>query len=150
MAKNATHVYTKQHKALGFQPGFAGPFPIEQWISRSTVKIKVGTKANGEPTYEVRHLNDLKFAHEDSHTAEASRKRKGRPSKSVPDPTVEVPHQPVETPSNPSLAETIATIDFTKPPPPLTIWSASPQDIKNINNSINANRQGAGQSLQQP
>ena len=51
-----THVYTKQHKALGLQPSFAGPFPVEERLSRSTFKLKVGYKVSGEPIIGVREF----------------------------------------------------------------------------------------------
>ena len=66
--------------------------------SRSTVKIEVGTLKNGEKRYEIRHLNDLKLAHEDSPAAPIHRSRLGRPSKpSVPaevSPSTEADPQP--------------------------------------------------------
>ena len=127
---NTTHVYTKQHKALGFQPSFAGPFPIIQKLSRSTVKIKVGNKVNGEPIYEVRHLNDLKAADPDSHVSEATRAKRGRP-KTTAEPTDET-------------KKLIASIDFSKPPPSLKAWSASQEDLENINAKINQRGQSVG------
>ena len=57
---DVSHVYTKQHKALGLQPTFAGPFPVVERISKSVVKIKVGCKVNGDPIFELRHLGLLR------------------------------------------------------------------------------------------
>ena len=127
LSPETTHVYTKQHKALGLQPSFAGPFPLVEKLSRSTVKIKVGHKVNGEPIFEVRHLNDLKEASPDSHVSNASRAKKGRPTKK-PDTT--------------ALASFLASIDFTKPPPTMSTkpWVATKQDIADLNNSISNSR----------
>ena len=136
LTTNSTHVYTKQHKALGLQPGFAGPFPIVQWVSRSTVKIQVGRKANGEPTFEIRHLNDLKFAHPDSHTADALRPSRGRPKKS--NATTAVPDDSTPAVPNEVNIPKINTIDFSKPPPHLQAWSASGEDLHDLNTSINS------------
>ena len=94
-----THVYTKQHKALGLQPSFAGPFPLVERLSRSTIEIKVGHKINGEPIFEVRHLNDLKLANPESHIADATRAKRGRPKKQTPAISEEV-------------EQTVAAIDF--------------------------------------
>ena len=112
IAENVTHVYTKQHKALGLQPSFAGPFPIDQRLSRSTFKLKVGFKVSGEPIYEIRHLNDLKAAEPDSHVAEAVRAKKGRP-KSSPDSS-----------------------EKKKP----NSWSASAEELNQLNEQINGGR----------
>ena len=110
---NITHVYTRQHKATGLQSPFSGPFFIEERLSNSTFKIRVGYNVKGDPLYEVRHLNDLKLAHPGSNTAEASRPKRGRP-------------RLVTTPSHPEtnavdLNNNIASINFSVPPPG---WSA--------------------------
>ena len=130
--KDCTHVYTKQHKALGLQASFAGPFPIVEWVSKSTVKIKVGQRANGDPTFEIRHLNDLKFAHPNSHTSDATRVNRGRPKKNV---------ESTSTWTDPEIANSdneplIAAIDFSRPPPNLKPWSATQEEIKNLNAAI--------------
>ena len=78
---NITSVYTRQHKALGLQPSYSGPFELEERLSNSTIKIRVGQKNNGEPIYEVRHLNDIKLPHPESMIAPASRPRRGRKPK---------------------------------------------------------------------
>ena len=78
---NVTHVYTRQHKAVGLQTPWEGPFRIESRPSRSTVQLDVGTYKNGEKRYEIRHFNDLKLAHPDSAAAEAVRPKLGRPPK---------------------------------------------------------------------
>ena len=93
---NITHVYTKQHKATGLQAPYSGPFFIEERLSNSTVKIKVGSNVKGEPIYEVRHLNDLKLANPNSNAAEATRPKRGRPAKLVSEPSKEN-EEPYET-----------------------------------------------------
>ena len=76
---NVTHAYTRQHKTTGLQSPFEGPFLIESRPSRSTVRLEVGVYSSGEKRYEIRHLNDIKFAHKDSLAAPASRPKLGRP-----------------------------------------------------------------------
>ena len=90
---DVTHVYTRQHKALGLQSPYAGPFKIEQRLSRSTIKICVGNKVSGEPIYEVRHLNDIKICDPNSYVSPATRPKKGRPSK-VPEPSAQIKKSP--------------------------------------------------------
>ena len=105
--EGATHVYTKQHKTQGLQPSYEGPFEIDSWLSKSTVKINVGLFSNGEKRQEVRHINDLKFAHPDSLVAPAHRPKLGRPtgpsSSSGGQPSTEVTTE--TTPSNQFLPE---------------------------------------------
>ena len=97
---NIKRVYTRQHKALGLQPVFAGPFDIVERLSKSTVKLLVGNKVNGEPIYETRHLNDLKIQEPDSLLQPIERPKRGRPKKtSMPN------------------ANVIAAINFSVPPP---------------------------------
>ena len=79
----ATHAYTKQHQTTGLQCPYEGPFKIIGRPSRSTIKLLVGHYRSGEERYEVRHINDLKFAHPDSMAAPASRPTLGRPPTSV-------------------------------------------------------------------
>ena len=74
-----THVYTRQHQTKGLQTPFEGPFRIESRLSRSTVRLEVGTYKDGSKRYEVRHINDLKLAHPSSMAAPASRPALGRP-----------------------------------------------------------------------
>ena len=76
-----THVYTRQHKAVGLQAPYEGPFLIVDRPSRSTVKLKVGQFKSGEDRFEIRHLNDIKAAHPKSMAAPAQRPVLGRPSK---------------------------------------------------------------------
>ena len=80
-----THVYTKEHQTTGLQTAFQGPFPLVEQLSRSTVKIEVGIFKNGEKRYEVRHLNDLKYAHPESLAAPAMRPALGRKPTSLSD-----------------------------------------------------------------
>ena len=48
------------------------------------MKIEVGFFKNGEPRYEVRHLNDIKVAHDKSLVAPVQRSALGRKPASVP------------------------------------------------------------------
>ena len=80
MPEEATHAYTRQHKTTGLQAPYEGPFRIESRPSRSTVRLEVGVYSSGEKRYEIRHLNDIKFAHPGSLAAPASRPKLGRPT----------------------------------------------------------------------
>ena len=51
--------------------------------SRSTVKLEVGIFKDGRKRYEIRHLDDIKFAHPDSLAAPIHRPKLGRPSASA-------------------------------------------------------------------
>ena len=70
-------VYAKQHKAIGLDAPYEGPFPVVSRPTRSSVKIKVGLTARGEPRYEVRSWRDLKVA-PDEDAPDAEKPRKGR------------------------------------------------------------------------
>ena len=95
-----THVYTRQHKTVGLQSPYEGPFRIAERLSRSTVKIEVGILKSGEKRYEVRHLNDLKICHPDSLAAPVQRPALGRPSNQVASPTTtDARSQPTPAPS---------------------------------------------------
>ena len=76
--EGATHAFTRQHQATGLQAHFEGPFRIDSRVSRSVIKLEVGVYKDGTKRYELRHINDLKFAHPDSLAAEAKRPALGR------------------------------------------------------------------------
>ena len=105
---SATHAYTKQHQVTGLSCPYEGPFKIAERLSNSTVKLEVGLYKDGSIRYEIRHLNDLKFAHPDSLTAPAQRPKLGRPSGSASDassiptelPPVREQRQPETAPNN--------------------------------------------------
>ena len=80
---DVTHVYARQHKALGLEAPYNGPFKIVSRPSRSTVVIQVGLTATGEPRHETRSWRDLKVAHVAPDTKEAHRPRRGRPKKNT-------------------------------------------------------------------
>ena len=83
--EGVTHAYTRQHQTTGLQTPYEGPFKIDSWISRSVVKLEVGVYKDGRKRFEIRHANDLKFAHPKSLAAPAQRPKLGRPPKpSVP------------------------------------------------------------------
>ena len=142
--ESVTKVYTRQHKATGLQAPFAGPFNIEERLSNSTIKIKVGNTVKGDPIYEVRHLNDVKLSHPESLTAEASRPKRGRPNKIVTEPTVaaiESLHPFTSTRENLNNVKMPpppfgSATNHPVPPPIVNTWSASPEEIAAINNSI--------------
>ena len=79
--QSITHVYTKQHKTVGLEPSYAGPFEILSRPSRTQVVIKVGLTKSGEVRTELRHWKDLKVAHMRPEAKEAQRPKRGRPAK---------------------------------------------------------------------
>ena len=104
--------------------------------SRSTVEIKAGLTAKGEVRSELRSWSDCKPAFMREDTVEASRSKRGRPSKeSVPDKMDQDQNKPIgNDPPNlghsrpirstrnqsPNYLEAlVALIDFSTPPPPL-------------------------------
>ena len=118
---NATHAYTRQHQTSGLQAPFEGPFRIVERLSNSTIKLEVGKFKDGTARYEIRHLNDIKFAHPESLAAEVQRPSRGRPSNRsspdgsrpvtdagmltnpVPDQQVPFPHPPTQPAESPKL-----------------------------------------------
>ena len=165
---NITKVYTKQHKTLGLEPSYEGPFTVHSRPSKSTFKIIVGLYRNGEPRYEIRHANDLKIAHESSMAAPASRPALGRPTSSskvsdqtekkdaekpVPKPTSGPPNIPpfckqVDTATSGKIQTADQTperrsVRSTRNPQPKyvdAIWQASPIELNVINRSIGSVR----------
>ena len=79
----ATHAFTRQHQTTGLQTPYEGPFLIVDRPSRSTIKLEVGVFKDGRKRYEIRHLDDIKFAHPDSLAAPIHRPKLGRPSVST-------------------------------------------------------------------
>ena len=56
-AQEATHVMQKIGKPLPLGPQYQGPYPIQQRIGDSCLKIQVGNWANGKPRHELTHWN---------------------------------------------------------------------------------------------
>ena len=158
---DVTHAYTLQHNTTGLDPSYRGPFEIVKRISRSTVRLKVGQYASGEMRTEDRHWGQLKAVKLPKTTIPDSRPKLGRPTvkqseqNSKPTPSTGPPPTPPFTGFKPSdikpkepiitkemlnswgdIYETISSIDFTKPPPPITMWQASSKEIASINSSI--------------
>ena len=59
--------------------------PLISRPSKSSVQIRVGYYANGQPKYEIRSVRDLKVAHLAPEAEEASRPKRGRPPKPKPE-----------------------------------------------------------------
>ena len=109
LPEGTTHVYTKQHQTTGLQSHFEGPFEIAEKVSKSVLKLNVGSYKDGRIRYEYRHLNDLKPAHPKSMAAPAVRPKLGRPTSSSSDgQTSTEATTPEQTPSR----------QLPKPPPP--------------------------------
>ena len=142
-----------QHKQYGLDPPYRGPFKILQRLSRSTVRIQVGTYADGSARTEDRHWCDLKpIKLQDSEIKLDERPKLGRKPIDKPTITTGPPTEKPftgfhsqEIPQKKNLfAEgdwsdmDIAKIDFTKPPPNIKPWSASKEELAKINQSINS------------
>ena len=82
-----THVFTKNHKTLGLDSSWSGPFPILEHISRSQIKIKVGLTKDGQVRSEIRRLHDVKPAFIADDVVPAERPRRGRKPQTPADPT---------------------------------------------------------------
>ena len=80
---SATHVYVKQANPLSLCPKFEGPFEIVSRPSRSTIKVKIGTFATGEPRLLTFHWSSCKVAHMRDGAVEGSRPKLGRPPKAT-------------------------------------------------------------------
>ena len=76
----ATHVYVKQANPLSLCPKFEGPFEVISRPSRSTVQVKVGAYANGEPRLLTFHWSSAKVAHLREGATAGSRPKLGRPA----------------------------------------------------------------------
>ena len=80
----ATHVFTKKGKTTPLGPIYEGPYPITERIGDSTLKIKVGTSAQGEPRIEMHHWSNCKpaaFTAEPRDAVKINRGRKQNPRK---------------------------------------------------------------------
>ena len=78
---DVTHVYTRQHKKQGLDPPYSGPYKIQKRLTRSTVRIIVGSYKNGDVRTEDRHWSDLKAIKLDPETKPEERPKLGRPPK---------------------------------------------------------------------
>ena len=145
---DVTHAYTLQHNKTGLDPSYKGPFEIVKRLSRSSVRLNVGTYANNQMRTEDRHWSELKAVKLPKSTISEKRPKLGRPSKNFKptstnaDPTTftgfkteEIPQRKVISwPAN--VADELAKIDFSKPPP-FKSWSATPEELQCINEAIN-------------
>ena len=113
----ATHAYTRQHKTTGLQAHYEGPFRIDSRVSRSVVRLEVGVYKDGQKRFELRHINDLKFAHPSSLAAEAQRPKLGRPGSSSTN-TSNLAESLEPTDDNLSLSTNMASNRFSDPNPP--------------------------------
>ena len=121
--EGATHAFTKQHQTTGLQASYEGPFVIAERLSRSTVKLEVGIFKDGRKRYEIRHANDLKFAHPSSLAAPIQRPKLGRPPSSPePHPDTSGPPDLQTSTEEDARILTDATNRFPDPPysPPTT------------------------------
>ena len=91
LPEGTTHVMVKQHKTLGLDPTWDGPFPVIEKISRSQIRIKIGLSKEGNIRSEVRRLHDVKPANMAEGAPDAERPRRGRkPRLPPPEPTTKL------------------------------------------------------------
>ena len=156
---SVTHVYARQHNTKGLTPRYMGPFPVTSRPSRSTIEIKVGLNKDGSERKEIRHISDIKVAYLREDAEIATRPKRGRPPKPRPQPDVN-PDPPstllnVNKPENsrnepsfqsPNLDDDppfhgfgAAAIDLSFPhkAPNSNAWSASKEELRKLNKSIN-------------
>ena len=74
----ATHVYVKQANPQSLCPKFEGPYEIVSRPSRSTITVKIGMFANGEPRLLTLHWSSCKVAHMREGAESGSRPNLGR------------------------------------------------------------------------
>ena len=165
--EDVTHVYTLQHKKYGLDPSYCGPFKIDKRLSRSTVRIIVGTYKDNSKRTEDRHWSDLKAIKIEGPVKEEERPKLGRkPNNSstkaqdIPVPTKSTgppPSQPftgfkpdeIKKRPPPIITEKmfddcdwkqifsdVSALDFSKPPPPTKMWTASPIELASLNEKI--------------
>ena len=104
-AANATHVYVKKGHPTPLGPIKAGPFPIAERLDKSTLRLLVGHRPNGEPRFERHHWENCQPAALAPGAQAASRPALGRPRK-----------QPVA--AAPSLPPTTSVSPLAGPPSP--------------------------------
>ena len=108
--ENARHVYIKKEDPSGLAARFEGPYPIVSRPSRSTIKVRVGSFADGSPRILEYNWNSCKIAHLREDAVEAERPKLGRPAqvKSPPqnDRTSASSEVPNSTDASPSIVDT--------------------------------------------
>ena len=128
----ATHVYVKRANPQSLCTKFEGPFEIVDRPSRSTIQVKIGAFANGDPRLLTFHWASCKIAHMRAGAPVGSRPTLGRPPKesSVPSPT-----EPTHT------ANAIAPESSNTSPSSLSSDSKSePEKIKSHTRTIRSTR----------
>ena len=108
--EGARHVYVKVEDPAPLAPRFEGPYEIVDRPSRSTVTVRIGSFANGDPRLQTYNWNTLKIAHVREGATLGSRPALGRkPNPPKPPP----PTTSSEVPE-PTDAETPAASNQTK------------------------------------
>ena len=83
--KEAKFVYVKVDEPSSLAPRFEGPYPIVSRPSRSTIEVRIGSFANGNPRLQVYNWNTCRVAHLREGAEVGQRPQLGRPPK-VPQP----------------------------------------------------------------
>ena len=89
--KDAKFVYVKVDEPSSLAPRFEGPYPIVSRPSRSTIEVRIGSFANGNPRLQIYNWNLCKIAHLREGATVGQRPQLGRPSKSSNPPPTKPP-----------------------------------------------------------
>ena len=82
--EKAKHVYVKVEEPSGLSPRFEGPYPVVSRPSRSTVQLRIGSYADGQPRLQTYSWNSCKIAYLRDDAQIAVRPKRGRPPKAQP------------------------------------------------------------------
>ena len=85
--KDAKAVYVKVDEPSSLAPRFEGPYPIVSRPSRSTIEVRIGSFANGNPRLQIYNWNLCKVAHLREGAPLGQRPQLGRPSKASAPPS---------------------------------------------------------------
>ena len=86
-----THVFIRRAKTGVLGHAFEGPYEITERVGESCVRLRVGSKANGEPRFQLHHWNNLKPAVVSEGDPVVEKARPGRKKKAVVPPVAVVP-----------------------------------------------------------
>ena len=130
---NATHVYVKRANPQSLCSKFEGPFEIMSRPSRSTIQVKIGAFANGDPRLLTFHWSAAKIAHMRDGAEVGSRPALGRPPKKPSEPAN------VSQQTDPDCENNDAVTSSKNPPSLSTNVSAGNSNSRPIRSTRNKN-----------
>ena len=83
-AQEATHVYVKNQKRTPLDPVWDGPYPIEERVGKSCLKVRMGELAGGAPRIQMHHWANCQPADMAEGATVAQRPALGRKPKKAP------------------------------------------------------------------